>query len=167
MTADAAREAIASTDFRDAMRRHAAAVHVVTTNGPAGRRGVTVSSACSVSDDPPTVLVCLNVSSPLNERFEINRNFALNLLSEKDEPVARAFAGQNRLEQAARFDLGDWTREETGAPLLTSALAAFDCRLVEARIVATHWILIGEVVGLRTGPKGRALLYLDRDFHSL
>ena len=47
-------------DYRDAMAKFAGAVHVITSDGPAGRRGVTVIAACSVSDDPPTILVCLN-----------------------------------------------------------------------------------------------------------
>ncbi|TIW51814.1 MAG: flavin reductase, partial [Mesorhizobium sp.] len=46
--------------YRDAMAHFAGQVHVVTTDGPAGRRGATVIAACSVSDTPPTVLVCLN-----------------------------------------------------------------------------------------------------------
>ena len=109
---------IDAAEFRDAMSRHAAAVHLVTTDGPAGRRGVTVSSACSVSDDPATLLVCLNVSSPANDRFEQNGNFAVNLLSERNEAIARAFAGQGGLSPEERFAKGEWTTLQTGAPIL-------------------------------------------------
>ena len=67
--------------YRDAMARFAGAVHVVTTDGPAGKRGATVIAACSVSDTPPTVLVCLNRENPKNEAFIRNGNFALNTLA--------------------------------------------------------------------------------------
>ena len=153
--------------FRDAMSRMPAAVHLVTTDGPAGRRGVTVSSACSVSDDPATLLVCLNVSSPTNDRFEANGNFAVNMLPSRFETLARAFSGVDALPPDERFAKGQWTTAETGAPLLTDALVGFDCRLIDARIVATHRVLIGEVVAMRTGSQEPALLYFDRAFHRL
>lgn len=153
--------------FREAMSRMPAAVHLVTTDGPAGRRGVTVSSACSVSDDPATLLVCLNVSSPTNDRFEANGNFAVNLLPGRNEPLARAFAGEGALGPDERFAMGRWTTAETGAPILLDALAGFDCRLIDAKIIATHRVLIGEVVAMHIGASEPALLYFDRAFHRL
>lgn len=153
--------------FREAMTRFAAAVHVVTTDGASGRRGVTVSSACSVSDDPATLLVCLNMSSPDNDWFEANGVFAVNVLSAKDDGVARVFAGEGKLTQPERFARGRWSVGSTGAPLLETALASFDCRLIEAKVIATHKVLIGEVAGLRTGEPAPSLVYLDRGFHAL
>ncbi len=153
--------------FRDAMSRMPASVHLVTTDGPAGRRGVTVSSACSVSDDPATLLVCLNLSSPTNDRFEANGHFAVNMLASRSEVLARAFSGVGALSPDERFAKGRWTTAETGAPILTDALVGFDCRLIDARIVATHRVLIGEVVAMRLGSPEPALLYFDRAFHRL
>ena len=153
--------------FRDAMSRMATAVHLVTTDGPAGRRGVTVSSACSVSDDPATLLVCLNISSPANDRFEANGNFAVNMLAGRNESIARTFAGEGGLAPDERFAGGRWITAETGAPLLATSLVGFDCRLTDATIVATHRVLIGEVVAIRMGTPGPALLYFDRAFHWL
>ena len=153
--------------FREAMTRFAAAVHVVTTDGPAGRRGVTVSSVCSVSDDPATLLVCLNLSSADNSWFEQNAAFAVNVLSADDEGVARAFAGEGKLSQAERFSRGEWSTAATGSPLLATALASFDCRLVDAKVIATHKVLIGEVADIRIGEPASSLLYIDRGFRSL
>ena len=70
--------------YRDAMARFAGAVHVVTTDGPAGKRGVTAIAACSVSDNPPTVLVCLNRENPNNDSFVKNGVFALNTLCARE-----------------------------------------------------------------------------------
>ena len=49
----------------------------------------------------------------------------------------------------------------------TSALASFDCRLIEASVVATHRVLIGEVVAVRTNPRAASLVYLDRAYRHL
>jgi cob(II)yrinic acid a,c-diamide reductase len=151
--------------FREAMSRFAAAVNLVTTDGPAGRRGVTVTSVCSVSDQPASLLVCLNLSSPLNARFEENGVFAVNLLGQSSENVARVFAGEGGLDAEARFAAARWDRLSTGAPILEGALASFDCRLVDGRTVATHRVMIGEVVAVRLGEPGPSLLYRDRLYH--
>ena len=86
--------------YRDAMARFAGAVHVVTTDGPAGRRGTTVIATCSVSDTPPTVLVCLNRENRY-ERASSSRMacFALNTLPAELEPLAAAFSGFTGLTQ--------------------------------------------------------------------
>ncbi|TFF27910.1 flavin reductase [Jiella endophytica] len=149
------------------MTRFAAAVHVVTTDGASGRRGVTVTSACSVSDDPATLLVCLNLSSPDNSWFEENGAFAVNVLSVDDQAVARAFAGEGGLSQTERFGRGRWSAGATGAPLLDTALASFDCRLIDAKVIATHKVLIGEVADLRSGRPAPSLVYLGRGFRSV
>ncbi|EAU42509.1 putative monooxygenase protein [Fulvimarina pelagi HTCC2506] len=149
------------------MRRFAAGVCLVTTDGGAGQRGLTVTSTCSVSSDPPTLLVCLNTASALNQRFEANGCFVLNVLSAEDEKLAKAFAGEGSLEQEDRFALGKWAKLETGAPVLKSAAAAFDCRLVDTKVVATHRIIIGEVVGIAADARTSSLVYLDRTWHSL
>lgn len=153
--------------FREAMSRFTAAVHIVTTDGAAGRRGVTATSVASVSDDPATLLVCLNSSSPANRRFEANGCFAVNLLAATDEEMARAFSGEGRLDPDERFLMAEWGGLATGAPILDGALASFDCRLTDSRIVATHRVMIGEVAAIRLGDPGPALLYLGRGYRRL
>ncbi len=153
--------------FRQAMSRVAASVHLVTTDGPAGRRGVTATSVCSVSDEPATLLICLNVSSLANERFAANGVLAVNTLGASGEGLARAFAGEGKLEPDERFARGLWTTLETGAPILQTALASFDCRIVDRRIVATHHVIVAEVAALRAGPEAASLLYRDRQYLAL
>lgn len=153
--------------FRSAMSRFPAAVCLVTTDGPAGRRGLTVSSVAPVSDDPATLLVCLNTASAANEKFVKNGNFAVSVLGVETEAVARGFAGEGKLEPDARFALGAWSALETGAPLLDGALIGFDCRLTGSSTVATHRILIGTVAAIRMGPASPSLVYLDRQYRSL
>lgn len=161
------RQTIDSKDYRDAMARYAGHVQIVTTMHEGVRRGVTVTAACSVSDNPGTLLVCINHSNPLNAVFAESGVFALNTLMSQHQHLADAFSGRGQLSVDERFAQGEWDTITTGAPALVGAAAVFDCRLIDAKNVATHTVLIGEVTGLRIGPAGRALLYLDRGYHSV
>lgn len=150
--------------YRDAMAKFAGHVHIVTTNGAGGLRGATVTAACSVSDTPPIVLVCLNRENPKNEAFIVNGNFALNALAAQHEPLASAISGLTRLSEADRFTLGQWDRISTGAPTLVDAVAVFDCELIDTKDLATHRVLFGKVTGLRIGDNLRPLIYHDRGY---
>ena len=123
---------LTSADYREAMSRMAGAVSIVTTGGPAGIRGVTVSAVVSVSDNPPTLFVCLNRNREENRFFEKNGCFALNTLSLRHLPLARAFAGEEHLPMHERFALGDWTRIETGHHSATSVAAPSDRMIAKA-----------------------------------
>lgn len=153
--------------YREAMSRFAGAVHVVATDGPYGRRGTTVIAACSVSDDPPTILVCLNRMKPENDCFAQNGVFALNTLSPAQQPLADAFSGLTGLTQDERFALGEWETVSSGAPVLLGALATFDCHLVDAKDFATHRILLGKVTGIRIGDFDEPLIYYRRAYRTL
>lgn len=153
--------------YREAMSRFAGAVHVVATDGPHGRRGVTVIAACSVSDEPPMILVCLNRTRPDNDCFAGNGVFCLNTLAAGQRPLADAFSGLSGLSQEERFALSEWETVASGAPVLAGALASFDCKLVEAKDMATHRILIGQVTGLRIGDSLDPLIYHRRAYRTL
>ncbi|ESX30974.1 4-hydroxyphenylacetate 3-monooxygenase [Mesorhizobium sp. LSHC432A00] len=149
------------------MAHFAGHVHVVTTDGPAGKRGTTVIAACSVSDTPPTVLVCLNRENAKNELFVQNGRFALNTLASHQQPLSVAFSGLTGLSADERFALGEWDVISTGAPTLKGALAVFDCELIDTKDLATHRVLFGKVTGLRMGDNLRPLIYHARDYHVL
>src|SRR5262245_49222933 len=80
--------------FRDAMSRLGAAVHVVTTAGQAGKAGFTATAVCSVSDQPPTLLVCLNRRSQNGPVLQQNRVLCVNTLGANEEDVANVLAGR-------------------------------------------------------------------------
>jgi cob(II)yrinic acid a,c-diamide reductase len=153
--------------YRDAMARFAGAVHVVTTDGPAGKRGATVIAACSVSDTPPTVLVCLNSENAKNDTFLKNGNFALNTLAGEHQALAEAFSGQTGLPVEERFALAGWDTIASGAPTLIGAQAVFDCEIIDSKDHATHRILFGQVKGIRIGDTLDPLLYFNRRYRIL
>jgi len=153
--------------FRDGMSRVAGAVHVVTTDGPAGRAGFTATAIAPVTDSPASLLVCVNTASRSAQALLANRVFCVNTLSASDRALADVFAGRTGVQGAERFSAGLWEVLATGAPVLPSSLAAFDCRLADARIVATHHVLIGEIAAVRLGDHKPALISQGRAYHEL
>lgn len=84
--------------FRDAMSCMGAAVNIITTDGPAGRAGFTASAVCSVTDTPPTLLVCLNRGASVWPVFNENRTLCVNTLSAGQEPLSNLFGGKTPME---------------------------------------------------------------------
>jgi flavin reductase len=155
---------VGAAAFRDAMCRLGAAVHVVTTAGPGGKTGFTATAVCSVSDAPPTLLVCLNRRSHGGPILRENKVFCVNTLGADCEAVADVFAGRTGATKAERFVTGLWSTLKTGAPVLAASVVAFDCRVVEIRAVASHNVIFGAVVDIRLGPAGPALVYHNRAY---
>ena len=156
------------SEFRNAMARMSAAVNIVTSNGAAGRCGITVTAVCSVSDSPPTVLVCLNRSSAMNQVFKTNGVLAVNVLAADQEEHARHFAGMTGVPMEQRFTEQHWGEGELALPVLKHALASLQGRITRADEVGSHTILIVEIdaISLR-GEGSDSLVYFDRLFHSL
>jgi flavin reductase (DIM6/NTAB) family NADH-FMN oxidoreductase RutF len=151
-------------EFREAMSRLGAAVHVVTTAGPAGKTGFTATAVCSVSDQPAMLLVCLNRRSNSAPLMSQNGVFCINTLGAAESKLADMFAGRSGVQLADRFSVGEWTTLKTGSPVLTSAVVAFDCRTIETKAVASHNVIFGVVQAVRLGPGGPALVYHDRAY---
>ncbi|MDQ0137689.1 flavin reductase [Neorhizobium galegae] len=154
---------VSRTEFRDAMARVCAPVNVITTNGPAGRGGFTATAMCSVTDEPPTLLVCMNSRSAQTAMFSDNHRFCVNVLTGEHRDLASSFAGKQS-DMEARYAAATWIDLPSGNQALADAIVSFDCRIVEARPVGTHNIFIGEVVDIRSRKDGHALLYFDRNF---
>lgn len=151
--------------YRDAMARYAGHVQIVTSAFEGVRRGVTITAACSVSDNPATVLVCLNRLNEHNDIFAESGIFALNTLAAHHKHLADAFAGFTHKDAEHRFSQGEWLELVTGAPVLKDAIASYDCRIVDVKVTSTHNVFFGEVVGLRLGAEDQSLVYLDRSYH--
>lgn len=153
--------------YREGMARYAGHVQLVTTQWQGVRRGVTVTAACSVSDNPATVLVCLNSGNSKNAIFAESGVFALNSLASQHRELASGFAGLNSLSNDDRFALGQWTSLATGAPVLKDAAVVFDCRILEIKEMSTHFVMFGEVKAMELTPGSSALIYHERAFRDL
>lgn len=153
--------------YREAMSRYAGHVQIVTTEFEGIRRGVTITAACSVSDSPPMVLACLNNSNPNNAVLFESPHFVLNTLAAHHQDLANAFAGFGKLSSDDRFALAEWQVLETGSPVLSDAIAAFDCVVTDRKVTSTHTVLFGEVRAVHFGQREPSLIYLDRGYHTL
>ncbi|MDH2346144.1 MULTISPECIES: flavin reductase [unclassified Bradyrhizobium] len=154
------------SEFRNAMSRLGAAVNVITTDGPAGRQGLTASAVCSVTDTPPTVLVCINRSAGAHPHLTANGVLCVNVLSGRHQDLSGAF-GRHGLDVAARFAAASWRVVATGSPALTDASVSLDCRIVRTEAIGTHSVFFCEVVGLAMGPDPEGLIYFNRAYHPL
>ena len=154
-----------SLDYRNAMARLGAAVNIVTTDGAAGRAGFAATAVCSVSDNPPTLLICLNRNSSAYRVVKANGVVCVNTLAAHHEVLSTLFGGKTPAEE--RFAAGNWGVLETGAPVLEDALVSFDCRIREAHDGGTHDILICDVVDMRINEGEEALMYFNRRYRVL
>lgn len=148
--------------FRNGMSRLGSAVNVVTTICGGKRYGFTASAVCSVSDTPPTLLVCINRASSCFHAFENTRHFCVNTLMPGQEGISDRFGGKTPTED--RFALGDWREGLTGTPILANASVSFECELTNAVDEATHRILFGRVIGIRENEERATLLYCMRRY---
>ena len=109
--------------FRDAMARVGAAVNIITTDGPAGRAGFTASAVCSVTDTPPTLLVCLNRSASVWPVFSEHHTLCVNTLAAGQEALSTLFGGKTAMDE--RFAAAD-AHHKAAAGLVEFGLLAVD-----------------------------------------
>ena len=156
---------VAAQDYRDAMACLGAAVTIVTTDGSGGRTGFTASAICSVTDDPPTLLVCMNRASSAYASVTRNNVVCVNVLSARHERLSRLFGGKVPAEE--RFAAAAWTTLQTGAPVLVDCAAAFDCRIADVVNVGTHDVLFCRVLALQRSACTDNLIYFGRAYHAI
>jgi flavin reductase len=125
-----------------------------------------VSAVCSVTDEPPTLMVCINRESRNAAAFRASGALCVNVVSADQQALAQLFASKTAsVEQ--RFAAGRWSRLVTGAPALDDALASLDCEVRSVIEVGTHSVFLCEIKAIRTAEKGDALIYFGRHFHRL
>ncbi len=156
---------IEATDFRNAMSLLTTAVNVITTEGPSGTHGFTASAVCSVTDSPPTLLVCMNQSARSHGHFIDNKTLSVNVLGAQHEALSNAFA--SKLSSEERFAQGSWTELATGAPILEDALVSFDCEIDDIQQVGTHSVFMCRVVAIKHSETDESLVYFNRSYHHL
>ncbi|MEM1297925.1 MAG: LysR substrate-binding domain-containing protein [Pseudomonadota bacterium] len=152
--------------FLAGMSHLAATVNVVTTDGAAGRGGITVSAMSSVSADTPkpTLLVCAHREGSAAPIILENQVFCVNVLRDDQAYISDAFAGRFRDQLSDKFDCAEWVPMMTGAPRVVDPLVAFDCRVVSSELVGTHHVFFGEVQDIYMASHGSPLIYARRAY---
>jgi flavin reductase (DIM6/NTAB) family NADH-FMN oxidoreductase RutF len=152
--------------FLQGMSHAACTVNVVTTDGVAGRHGVTVSAMVSVSADTPhpILLVCIHHLSPVAAALLQNGVFCVNVLRDDQSHISEHFAGRSAVRGAAKFDCAQWTTQVTGAPRVVDSYVAFDCRVTASEHVGSHVVVFGSVQDIFVTGGGAPLIYADRAY---
>jgi flavin reductase (NADH) len=153
--------------FRNAMASLAAAVNVITTDGPRGRCGITASAVCSVTDTPPTMLVCVNQASYVHDVLRDNGQVCINVLGARGQELARVFAGMSGCSMAERFDQCEWHAGRLDVPVLADAIASLEGTVCESRTVGSHSVFFVRIGHIALQDDGDGLIYFDRQFHQL
>ena len=150
--------------FREVMRHQTSAVAVVATSLKGRRAGLTATSVCSLSDDPPTILVCINRNAAAHDLICSSNRFSVNLLTKEQQAIAEMFSGISGPRGEARFTGSDWIKGATGTPLLQNALALLDCDLLDCHEFSTHSIFIGTVHAASARDSAEPLLYFRASY---
>jgi len=152
--------------FREGMSRMGAAVNLITSDGPAGEHALVASAVCSVSDAPPTLLVCVNRKAFVHNKFLQNGHICVNVLTAEHQELCQVFS--RYVEGVDRFSHGSWVKLETGCPVLEDANVAFDCRIGTVVEQGSHSVMFCEVKAVHLGATPRrGLVYFSRDYHHL
>lgn len=151
--------------FKTGMRSLAGAVSVVTSANAGHRYGMTATAVCSVSADPPTLLVCVNKLASTHEAIAKAKAFCVNVLRAEDWELSSNFSGQQTGE--SRFRTRNWSKLATGSPVLVDSLVSFDCRVVKTIAHGSHTIFLGQVEQVLLGKKGKPLLYSEGQYAKL
>ena len=157
------------SDFRQAMASCAAGVHVITTDGAAGRYGITMTAVASVTDQPPTVMLCINRQAGIYPILNLNRQLCINILAANQQDLAEHFAGLTQLSPEERFEYHIWHRGQSGQLQVEGALAHLHGRISEQYDVGTHTVFLVaiEEINHNAEPTTPALIYFRRHFQSI
>lgn len=164
----AALSMVAADGYRRCMRYFASGVNIITARDGEARAGLTATAVCSVTADPPRMVVFVNKNVVASDIVMRSGALCVNLLAADQEEVARVFAGMNKdVRGEARFLYGKWGDATTGAPVLEGALASFDCRVIKVFEESTHRAFVCEVLATAERNDAESLIYLNGGFRSL
>ncbi len=149
--------------FRYVLGHFASGVTVVSFQCEGQLHGLTVSSFCSLSLEPPLVLICIDRRFQSHDLIQQAGMFAVNVLAEDSEWLSRHFASR----AADKFAIVPYHIGQTGAPLLNAALAAIECNLFDTCPGGDHTIFIGEVIAATARDNAGPLLYYRSGYHCL
>lgn len=148
--------------FRQAMRRLATTIALVTSGSGENCTGMAATAVMSVTAEPPTLLVAVNRTASIHPVLSNSERFCVNLLADRHKDLVGIFSGKKKgLE---RFETGAWTTGADGIPVLADALASLVCRKTQTLDVTTHTLFIGEVETVVNHDQISPLVWVDGTF---
>jgi flavin reductase (DIM6/NTAB) family NADH-FMN oxidoreductase RutF len=130
--------------FRASMRLVASSISLVTARDSAGQwHGMAVTSAGSLSMEPPSMMVAVNRTASIYPVILETGRFTLNLMDEAHANLLEPFARSDMRDR--RFAPDDWIEVGLGGPVLKGALCSHVCRVAETHDFGTHTVFFGTV----------------------
>jgi flavin reductase (DIM6/NTAB) family NADH-FMN oxidoreductase RutF len=148
--------------FKQAMRRLATTVALITSGQGENWAGMAATAVVSVCADPPTLLVAVNRTASLHPTLHAEKRFCVNLLSERHRDLVGIFSGKKK--GLARFETGGWIAGPDGLPILPDALASLSCATETTLDVGTHTLFIGRVEHVINHANIDPLVWVDGGF---
>jgi flavin reductase (DIM6/NTAB) family NADH-FMN oxidoreductase RutF len=148
-----------AADMRNALRRLAKAVVVITSQYEGQRYAMAATAVSELSMDPPSLLICVNRTASLYAPLAANADFCVNILHSSHLPISQACSG--KIKGEARFEVGSWATSSLGIPYLEDAQASFVCRNDRLVDYGTHGLFIGQVVEVMSHGIVDPLIYVD------
>jgi flavin reductase len=149
-------------DYRQAMRRLATTVAIVTAGHGERCTGMAATAVMSVTADPPTLVVAVNRNASIAPILAREQDFCVNLLSARHQDLVGIFSGLKKGRE--RFETGQWRLHEDRPPVLTDAIASLLCRKSGSFEVSTHTLCTGEVLEIVNHPEIDPLVWMDGGF---
>jgi flavin reductase (DIM6/NTAB) family NADH-FMN oxidoreductase RutF len=156
-----------AAEFREAMSRVATSVSVVSTDGPHGIAGFTCSAVCSVTDEPRTIMVCVNRKSAANAVIKANGVLCVSSLGADQVELSQLFAGVGQVPMSERFAGPNWGVLASGSPYCKASRVALDCRIADVREMGTHSVIFAEVLSTAYAGDSEPLIYHSRNYATL
>jgi flavin reductase (DIM6/NTAB) family NADH-FMN oxidoreductase RutF len=150
--------------LKEAMRYLVGGVSVITAGVGEARTGLTVTSAVSLSMDPPTMLICVNRNASAWPVIQRERHYCVNVLGAHQQHIAERFTGRGGAKGAARYDGADWFRAGSRASGLEGALAVIDCEVEEIIERHSHGIIVGSLLSFELAPRLSGLVYWNGQY---
>ena len=159
-------QGIGANLFRTGMSRLGGACTIITSSHEGERAGLTATAVCSVSAEPPRLLVCINRNVRAHQIITSGGTLGVNVLDVCHQSLAMRFAGMvDGVFGDDRFLEGNWECGVSGVPILRDALVSFECKVIEETTSGTHSIFLCEVIDVGTSEdSSSALVYFNRNF---
>lgn len=153
--------------FRSVLGRFASGVTVVTTVADGVDHAMTASAFCSVSMNPPLVLVCVDLRNRIHDALMSSKTWGVSVLSQDHREAATWLARRGRPLEGQLEGLGHRRSELTGAALLTGALGWLECRTWATYDGGDHTIVVGEVLAADADDADDALLHFRSGYRAV
>ncbi len=157
---------ISSETFKQTMRLLAGGVCIAASSQDGNRLGLTVTAVCSVTLDPPTLVLCVNRTAGAHDLIRATKRVSINFLASDQVELAELFSS-SKVKGPARFRNSQWTAMSSGAPAAVDALASLDCEIVNDMPVGQHSVFICEVKAARLESEKNPLVHFNRAFCEL